>query len=90
MKAVDAVEDASHRARIAELLRQGRELRQRAEKAKNEARALVAKSTELIAAEDRRLEREALVRRTTDALNIAKASAPVVLGVPVGRGKKSA
>ena len=85
---IDRRDDDERRARAAALVKQGRDLRVRARAAQAEAHLLIEKSGHLIACEERRQQRDALLRRATEALNIAKSNSPVPLfRLPIGHKK---
>jgi hypothetical protein len=66
-------EDDERKARADALLSQAREVRDRAQAAATRARELIEHSKELALREERRQQRERLLRRATEAVKIAKA-----------------
>jgi len=87
---VDRHPDDERRARLAELLKETRRLRESSAKARDHARETVARSTELWRRNDLRQRNEALLARAQEALQIAKASGPLDATLPIRQRKNGA
>ncbi len=88
--AIDRTDDGERKARLDALLQEARALKKRGAVVKRRAHELETRSTELLQAEERRRQRETLLRRATEALKIAKTSAPAALRFRRKPRKKSA
>jgi hypothetical protein len=81
-------DDDERKARLEALLEDARRVRDRASSARERAHDLIRRSAELLRHEQQRVRRDLLVKRTRDALEVAKAGELVPFRR--GRRKKSA
>jgi len=86
---IDRDQDDERKARVAALL-QAHELRARSEQARARARALISQSAELILREEWRKQREMLIARAQQALDVAKPSGPLIVRFPIPKWKRRA
>ena len=85
---IDRRDDSERKARVEAVLKQARELRARAENARHRAREAIANAKELLARDERRVQRDALLKRAKEALRIAQASSTILLPLPMGKRRK--
>jgi len=84
---IDRDDDAERKARVNGLLRQADELRRRARAAADKARKLIAHSEDLARQQDRRDQRDRLLKGVREGLRMAQ---PVILPFHERRRKKRA